>query len=126
MNIEAALRERIGEAADRLHTARSRNDQVATDVRLYLKEAIGDALAALRRLQGALEGWPTARHHARPHRTFQRRSRCCSRTTCCLLRDAGPGRRPLRDCSVARDELPRLGGRLSGVPSPHRPRIGGP
>ena len=36
MNIEAALRERIGEAADRLHTARSRNDQVATDLRLYL------------------------------------------------------------------------------------------
>jgi argininosuccinate lyase len=38
MNIEAALRERIGAAAGRLHTARSRNDQVATDFRLWLRE----------------------------------------------------------------------------------------
>src|SRR3990170_4160155 len=50
MNIETALRERIGEAADRLHTARSRNDQVATYLRLYLKEAIGGVLVAVRRL----------------------------------------------------------------------------
>ena len=40
MNIEAALTEKIGEAGKRLHTARSRNDQVATDVRLYLKDEI--------------------------------------------------------------------------------------
>ena len=54
MNIEARLRDKIGPAADRLHTARSRNDQVATDLRLYLKDAIAGVLAALRRLQGAL------------------------------------------------------------------------
>ena len=54
MNIEASLRQKIGQAADRLHTARSRNDQVATDLRLYLKDAIGGVLAGLRRLQGAL------------------------------------------------------------------------
>ena len=40
MNIEARLIERIGEAGRRLHTARSRNDQVATDLRLWLREAI--------------------------------------------------------------------------------------
>ena len=39
LNIEAALAERIGPAAGRLHTARSRNDQVALDLRLYLREA---------------------------------------------------------------------------------------
>jgi len=40
MNIEARLKEIIGEAAGRLHTARSRNDQVATDFRLYVRDAI--------------------------------------------------------------------------------------
>jgi len=38
MNIEAALTERIGDAGKKLHTGRSRNDQVATDIRLYLRE----------------------------------------------------------------------------------------
>ena len=40
MNIEAMLTERIGDAGTRLHTARSRNDQVAVDTRLYVKEEI--------------------------------------------------------------------------------------
>jgi argininosuccinate lyase len=43
MNIEARLRDMIGDAAGRLHTARSRNDQVATDIRLYVRDQI-DAL----------------------------------------------------------------------------------
>ena len=47
MNIERRLFELIGEPALRLHTARSRNDQVALDVRMYAKEAISDILAAL-------------------------------------------------------------------------------
>ena len=51
MNIERRLFEIIGEPALRLHTARSRNDQVALDVRMYAKEAIGDILAALRDLR---------------------------------------------------------------------------
>ena len=45
MNIEARLTERIGEAGKRLHTARSRNDQVATDFRLWVRDAI-DGLGA--------------------------------------------------------------------------------
>jgi argininosuccinate lyase len=45
MNIEARLSERIGEAGKRLHTGRSRNDQVATDFRLWVRDAI-DGLAA--------------------------------------------------------------------------------
>ena len=47
MNIERRLFELIGEPALRLHTARSRNDQVALDVRMYAKEAIEDTLTAL-------------------------------------------------------------------------------
>ena len=54
MNVEAALAERIGEAAGRLHTARSRNDQVATDFRLWTRDAIDRAEAALADLQAAL------------------------------------------------------------------------
>lgn len=46
MNIEARLTERIGDAGKRLHTGRSRNDQVATDLRLYLRDEI-DAIVAL-------------------------------------------------------------------------------
>lgn len=48
MNIEARLSDRIGEAGKRLHTARSRNDQVATDFRLWVRDAIDglDAQAA--------------------------------------------------------------------------------
>ena len=47
MNIESALTERIGEAGKRLHTARSRNDQVATDLRLWLREAIDELIAKI-------------------------------------------------------------------------------
>ncbi|MEZ5585350.1 MAG: argininosuccinate lyase [Candidatus Competibacteraceae bacterium] len=54
MNIEARLIERIGDAGKRLHTGRSRNDQVATDIRLYLREAIDTILSELARLQRGL------------------------------------------------------------------------
>jgi argininosuccinate lyase len=54
MNIEARLTERIGEAGKKLHTGRSRNDQVATDLRLYLRDAIDAIGAALDRLQSVL------------------------------------------------------------------------
>src|SRR5919201_4978191 len=54
MNVEARLAELIGPAAGRLHTARSRNDQVATDFRLYLRDAIDEIDALLRDYQCAL------------------------------------------------------------------------
>ncbi|MFC2043590.1 argininosuccinate lyase [Chloroflexota bacterium] len=54
MNIEARLIEKVGEVGRKLHTARSRNDQVALDLRLFVKEAIGRTLPSLRRLQQAL------------------------------------------------------------------------
>ncbi|MFP5506479.1 MAG: argininosuccinate lyase [Gammaproteobacteria bacterium] len=54
MNIEARLTERIGAAGKKLHTGRSRNDQVATDIRLYLRDAIDAVAAELRRLQTGL------------------------------------------------------------------------
>ncbi len=54
MNVEARLAELIGEAAGRLHTARSRNDQVATDLRLWLRDALGDIDALIAAFQKAL------------------------------------------------------------------------
>ena len=51
MNIESRLRELIGDAAGRLHTARSRNDQVATDFRLYVRDTIDGLIERLARLQ---------------------------------------------------------------------------
>ena len=54
MNIEAALADRIGEAAGRLHTARSRNDQVALDVRLWLREMLLETAGSCVMLQRTL------------------------------------------------------------------------
>jgi argininosuccinate lyase len=74
LNIEKRLTALVGDAGKRLHTGRSRNDQVATDVRLYLRGEIDAIRGALARLQGNLldaaqehaavvmpgSGWPTA------------------------------------------------------------------
>ena len=54
MNVEAALAEAIGPAAGRLHTARSRNDQVATDFRLWVRDALDRVDDGLKALQSAL------------------------------------------------------------------------
>ena len=54
MNIEARLGELIGDVAGKLHTGRSRNDQVALDVRLFVKDAIGDTVGLLWGVQSAL------------------------------------------------------------------------
>jgi argininosuccinate lyase len=54
MNIEARLTDMIGIAGKKLHTGRSRNDQVATDIRLYLRSEINSISAELKRLQTAI------------------------------------------------------------------------
>lgn len=54
MNIESRLAEKIGEAAGKLHTARSRNDQVALDMRLYTRDLIKQTVGHIRSMQQAL------------------------------------------------------------------------
>ena len=54
MNVEARLRELIGDAAGRLHTARSRNDQVANDFRIWVRDALDVLDGAVREMQAAL------------------------------------------------------------------------
>ncbi len=51
MNIESALTERIGDIGKKLHTGRSRNDQVATDIRLYLRDMIDQTCVMIRKTQ---------------------------------------------------------------------------
>ncbi len=54
MNIEARLTDRIGDAGKKLHTGRSRNDQVATDIRLYLRDELDSTIVEIVRLQQGL------------------------------------------------------------------------
>ena len=54
MNIEARLTDTIGDAGKKLHTGRSRNDQVATDIRLYMREATDSVIQQIKLLQAAL------------------------------------------------------------------------
>jgi len=57
MNIESALTKRIGAAGAKLHTARSRNDQVALDLRMYLRDAAKEIVTGIRGLQRELAGF---------------------------------------------------------------------
>jgi argininosuccinate lyase len=121
MNIEASLRQKIGQAADRLHTARSRNDQVATDLRLYLKDAIGGVLAVLRRLQGALLDLAEAnRRVIMPGYTHLQRAQPVLFAHHLLayfeMFDRDVGR--FQDCLKRADVLPLGAGALAGVPYP--------
>jgi argininosuccinate lyase len=61
LNIEKRLTTLVGDAGKRLHTGRSRNDQVATDIRLYLRNSIDDIVTLLKALQSAL--LDLAQHH---------------------------------------------------------------
>jgi argininosuccinate lyase len=54
LNIEKRLTDKIGDAGKRLHTGRSRNDQVATDVRLWLRATSDDVLAGIKKLQSSV------------------------------------------------------------------------
>ena len=54
MNVETILTQRIGDAGKKLHTARSRNDQVAVDIRLYMRAAVSMTLDSLKKLMDAL------------------------------------------------------------------------
>ena len=80
MNLEAALAEKVGPLAGRLHTGRSRNDQVATDLRLWTRRAIDELDAALARLRAGAR---------RPRRARRRRPSCRARPT---------SSRPSRSC----------------------------
>ena len=121
MNIERRLTELIGPAAGRLHTGRSRNDQIALDLRLYTREVIAATLAALRGMQRALVD--LAERYAgatMPGYTHLQRAQPVLFAHHLLAyfemleRDAGR----FRDGAARMDALPLGSGALAGVPYP--------
>lgn len=124
MNVEARLAEKIGDAAGWLHTARSRNDQVATDLRLYAKDAIDAVLVAIERLQSALLDVAEAHPDAiMPGYTHLQRAQPVLFAHYLLAyfemfeRDKGR----FRDLLVRTDVLPLGAGALAGVGFPIDP-----
>ena len=121
MNIEARLHDLIGPVAGKLHTARSRNDQVATGLRLYVKEAIEQTIAGLRRLQEAIVGVAEANSEAfLPGYTHLQRAQPVLLAHHLLAyfemlqRDVAR----FQDCRGRTDVLPLGSGALAGVPYP--------
>jgi argininosuccinate lyase len=117
MNIEAALTKRIGSAGANLHTARSRNDQIALDLRLYVKAEIAEVSSRLRHLQRALLS--LAEKHGdvvMPGYTHLQRAQPITFSHYLLAqietleRDATR----LRDCLTRTDVLPLGSGALAG------------
>lgn len=121
MNVEARLKELIGDVAGKLHTARSRNDQVALDMRLFVKDACAGAIEGLRGLQTAL--LQQAEENIDliiPGYTHLQRAQPVLLAHHLLAyfqmfeRDKGR----FRDCLERADELPLGSGALAGVPYP--------
>jgi argininosuccinate lyase len=121
MNVEARLSQIVGEAAGRLHTARSRNDQVVTDLRLWLKAAIAESIASLHDMQIALvELADENRRVVLPGYTHLQRAQPVLLAHHLLAyfemfeRDMGR----MADCYARADVLPLGSGALAGVPYP--------
>jgi argininosuccinate lyase len=119
MNIEARLTQIVGPAAGRLHTARSRNDQVVTDLKLWQKEAIAESIASIHDLQIALvELAAENRRVVIPGYTHLQRAQPVLVAHHLLAyfemfeRDIGR----LADCYARSDVLPLGSGALAGVP----------
>ena len=115
------LREKIGDAAGKLHTARSRNDQVATDVRLFTMDACDDAVAGIIGLQAALLDLAEAnRDVVIPGYTHLQRAQPVLLAHHLLAyfemldRDA----QRFRSARARADEMPLGSGALAGVPYP--------
>ena len=121
MNVEALLTERIGAAGKRLHTARSRNDQVAVDLRLYLRREIGEIMDQILDLQEAVLA--KAKEHQNtvmPGYTHLQRAQPISFAQhllaygAMLRRDVGR----LADCRARMNECPLGSGALAGTTYP--------
>ncbi len=121
MNIETRLFEKIGETAGKLHTARSRNDQVALDLRLFLKETIAETIQRIEELQLALVDVAEANKSVvMPGYTHLQRAQPILLAHHFLAyfemlqRDVGR----FQDCLRRTDTLPLGSGALAGLPYP--------
>jgi argininosuccinate lyase len=121
MNIEARLLEKIGETAGKLHTARSRNDQMALDLRLFVKEEILKTIGKIRALQIALVELAEANKDViMPGYTHMQQAQPVLLTHHLLAyfemfqRD----KERFHDCLGRTDVMPLGSGALAGVPYP--------
>ena len=125
MTVEHRLGELIGPAAGRLHTARSRNDQVATDFRLWVRSACDEAVDAIRRSAaraGRAGGGACRNDHARLHPFAGRAAGNSRPSSDGLLRDASPRRVALRRCAGANERMPAWQRGAGRHRLPDRPR----
>jgi argininosuccinate lyase len=121
MNIEARLFEKMGDVAGKLHTGRSRNDQVATDMRLYCKEAIGNTQERLKALQAALVATAEANKNVViPGYTHLQRAQpvLFAHHLLAYFHMLQRDRERFQDCLRRADVLPLGSGALAGVPYP--------
>ncbi len=119
MNIEAALIDQIGDVGRKLHTARSRNDQIALDMRLFTKDAIGDTLDSIRSLQRALVGLGEAHQKAiLPGYTHLQRAQpvLLAHHLLAYFEMLQRDHDRFTDCLKRTDVLPLGSGALAGVP----------
>jgi argininosuccinate lyase len=121
MNVESRLRELIGAPAGRLHTARSRNDQVATDFRLWVRDAIDSLDAGLAGLQVSL--LDRAEEHAEtimPGFTHLQTAQpvTLGHHLLAYVEMTGRDRSRLRDARARMNELPLGAGALAGTSFP--------
>jgi argininosuccinate lyase len=121
MNIEAGLFEKIGDAAAKLHTARSRNDQMALDLRLFVKEEIPKSVDRIRALQAALVELAEANKDViMPGYTHMQQAQpiLLAHHLLAYFEMLQRDRDRFGDCLVRTDVLPLGSGALAGVPYP--------
>ncbi|MEI6339398.1 MAG: argininosuccinate lyase, partial [Verrucomicrobiota bacterium] len=117
MNIEAALTRRIGAAGAKLHTARSRNDQVALDLRMYLRDEIAALCELLRGFQSTLVELAARQGDAvMPGYTHLQRAQpvFIAHHLLAYVEMAGRDHGRLSDCQARMDEMPLGSGAIAG------------
>ena len=117
MNIEAELTRRIGDAGAKLHTARSRNDQVALDLRLYLRDEISALCEGIAVFQKALVGLATRHAGAvAPGYTHLQRAQpvYIAHHLLAYVEMAARDFDRLRDCARRSDQMPLGAGAIAG------------
>ena len=121
MNIESRLFDKIGAVAGKLHTARSRNDQVALDMRMYTREMASEVIAAIDRLRTALVDQAEANDEAVvPGYTHLQRAQpvLFAHHLLAYFEMLGRDRGRFAGAREAADVLPLGSGALAGVPYP--------
>ncbi|MCJ7663690.1 MAG: argininosuccinate lyase [Desulfobacterales bacterium] len=121
MHIEQRLIEKIGEKGGKLHTGRSRNDQIALDLRLFLKEEVSGIIDLLKGLQTSLVGWADKHMDAvMPGYTHLRKAQpiLLSHHVMAYYEMFKRDRERLMDALGRMDVLPLGSGALAGTPYP--------